>query len=48
MGAALTLMALTSLMVFLKWADSEYYEVVAKAEDAPTQAMMHGPMMQAL
>jgi uncharacterized protein (TIGR03435 family) len=40
--------ALTLIDGLPKWADSEYFEVVAKAEGAPAQAMMHGPMMQAL
>jgi uncharacterized protein (TIGR03435 family) len=30
------------------WVDSDYYEIVAKAEGAPGQAIMHGPMMQSL
>jgi uncharacterized protein (TIGR03435 family) len=30
------------------WIDSDYYEIVAKAEGAPGQAMMRGPMMQSL
>lgn len=47
-GRSLDPTALTLIDGLPKWADSEYYEVVAKAEDAPTQAMMHGPMMQAL